>query len=133
MGKSTKSKLPSNPKDVNPTVPRAHIDDVIDEPPTPGPPEEDMDDVDYESEPEPEPISLPKPHAKAVAYVGPISPKGRATTAAIPRSRLLCVTRTRIPHIESTTRVHRNIVNSNALSFPHSSLSKQSDQTSLTA
>jgi hypothetical protein len=42
-----------------------------------------MDDVDYESEPESEPISLPKPHAKAVAYVGPISPKSRPCTAAI--------------------------------------------------
>jgi hypothetical protein len=43
-----------------------------------------MDDVDYESEPEPEPVSLPKPHAKAVAYVGPISPKSRPSKAAIP-------------------------------------------------
>jgi hypothetical protein len=72
MGKSTKRKLPSNPDDVIPTVPRACIDEIIDEPPTPGPHEEDMDDVDYESEPRPEPISLPKPHAKAVAFVGPI-------------------------------------------------------------
>jgi RNase H-like domain found in reverse transcriptase len=30
---------------------------------------------------------------------------------------LLCVTRTRIPYIASTTLVHRNVVNSNALSF----------------
>jgi hypothetical protein len=54
-------------------VPRARIDGIIDEPPTPGPHEEDIDDVDYESEPEPEPISLPTHHAKAVAFVGPIS------------------------------------------------------------
>jgi hypothetical protein len=47
---------------------------------------------------------------------------------------LLCVTRTRVPYIASTTLVHRNIVNSNATSFyPHSSLKKHSDQTSLTA
>jgi hypothetical protein len=46
-----------------------------------------MDDVYYESEPEPEPLSLPKPHAKAVAYVGPISPQSRPSTAAIPRIR----------------------------------------------
>jgi hypothetical protein len=84
MGKSTKRKLPSNPDDVNPTVPRASIDEIIDEPPTPGPHEEGIDYVDYESEPEPEPISLPKPHAKAVAYAGPISPKSRPSTAAIP-------------------------------------------------
>jgi hypothetical protein len=46
---------------------------------------------------------------------------------------LLCVTRTRVPYIASATLVHRNTVNSNALSFsPHSSLSKHSDQTSLT-
>jgi hypothetical protein len=80
MGKSTWRKLPSNPDDVNPTVPRACIDDFIDKPPTPGPHEEDMDSVDYESQPEPEPISLPKPHPKAVAYVGPISPKSRLLT-----------------------------------------------------
>jgi hypothetical protein len=46
-----------------------------------------MDDVDYESELEPEPISLPKPHAKAVAYVEPISPRSRPSTDAIPRIR----------------------------------------------
>jgi Plant transposon protein len=47
---------------------------------------------------------------------------------------LLFVTRTRVPYIASTTLDHRNVVNSNALSFyPHSSLSKHSDQTSLTA
>jgi hypothetical protein len=87
MGKSTKRKLPSNPDDVIPTMSRARIDEIIDEPPTPGPHEEDMDDVDYESEPEPEPISLPKPHAKAAAFFGPISPKSRPSTAAIPRIR----------------------------------------------
>jgi predicted transcriptional regulator len=87
MGKSTKRKLPSNPDDVISTMPRARIDEIIDEPPTPGPHEEDMDDIDYESKPEPEPISLPKPHAKAVAFVGPISPKSRPSTAAIPRIR----------------------------------------------
>jgi hypothetical protein len=87
MGKSTKRKLPSNPDDVNPPVPRARIDDVIDEPPTSGPHEEDRDDVDYESEHEPEPISLPKPHAKAVAYLGLISPQSRPSTAAIRRIR----------------------------------------------
>jgi hypothetical protein len=70
MGKSTKRKLPSNPDDIIPTMPRARIDEIIDEPPTPRPHEEDMGDVDYESEPEPEPVSLPKPHAKAVAFVG---------------------------------------------------------------
>jgi hypothetical protein len=48
MGKSTKRKLPSNPDDVNPPVPRASIDDVIDKPLTPGPHKEDMNDVDYE-------------------------------------------------------------------------------------
>jgi hypothetical protein len=58
MGKSTKRKLPSNPDDVNPTMPRAGIDDVIDEPPIPGPHDEDMDDIDYESEPKQEQISL---------------------------------------------------------------------------
>jgi hypothetical protein len=47
---------------------------------------------------------------------------------------VLCVTRTRVPYIASTTLVHRNIVASNALSFyPHSSFTKHSDQTSLTA
>jgi hypothetical protein len=47
---------------------------------------------------------------------------------------LLCVTRTRVPYIASITLVHRNIVNSNALScYSHSSLSKHSGQTSLTA
>jgi hypothetical protein len=47
---------------------------------------------------------------------------------------LLCVTRTPVPYIASTTLVHRIIVNSSALSFcPYSSLSKHSDQTSLTA
>jgi hypothetical protein len=70
-----------------PPVSRARTDDVIDEPPTPGPHEEDMDDVDYESEPEPEPMSLPKPHAKAVAYVGPISLQSRPSTPAITRIR----------------------------------------------
>jgi hypothetical protein len=50
---------------------------------------------------------------------------------------VLCATRTRVPYIASTTLVHRNIVNtviSNAYSlYPHSSLTKHSDQTSLTA
>jgi hypothetical protein len=36
-GKSTNRKLPSNPDDVNPIVPRARVDEVIDEPPTPVP------------------------------------------------------------------------------------------------
>jgi hypothetical protein len=48
MGKSTKRKLLSNPDDVVPTMPRARIDEIIDELLTPGPHEEDMDDVDYE-------------------------------------------------------------------------------------
>jgi hypothetical protein len=48
MGKSTKRKLPTNPDDGKPTVPRARLDGVIDEPPTPRPHEEDIDDVDYE-------------------------------------------------------------------------------------
>jgi hypothetical protein len=87
MGKSTKTKLPSNPDDVIPTIPRARIGEIIDEPPTPDPHEEDMDPVDHESEPEREPISLPNPHAKAVAFVGPISHKSRQSTAAIPRIR----------------------------------------------
>jgi hypothetical protein len=60
MGKSTTRKLPSNPDDVNSTVPHARIDEIIDEPPTPVPHEEDMNDVDYKSEQEPEPISLLK-------------------------------------------------------------------------
>jgi hypothetical protein len=38
--------------------------------------------------------------------------------------RLLCVTRTRVPYIASTTLVHRNIVNSNVLSFYHTPLSQ---------
>jgi hypothetical protein len=50
------------------------------------------------------------------------------------RYRVLCITRTRVSYMASTTLVHRNIVNINATSFyPHSSLSKHSDQTSLTA
>jgi hypothetical protein len=58
---------------------------------------------------------------------------GRAQAAPKP-DYLLCATRTRVPYIAITTIVHRNIVNSNALSFyPHSSLSKHSDQTNLTA
>jgi hypothetical protein len=57
-----------------------------------------------------------------------------ATTEGIAAMVLRNVTRTRVPYIASTSLVHRNIVNSNTPSFyPHSSLSKHSDQTCLTA
>jgi hypothetical protein len=47
------------------------------------------------------------------------------------REKLLCVTRTRVPYIASTTLVHRNVVDI-VISNTHS-LTKRSDQTSITA